>query len=428
MNAELDLTASEKIMMLLDGELPKSETGSLFYQIAQNDDLQDELHGHLKLKNLYIDKEPTPPEDLKRKLYAGIGLTSAGMIAGSSYIGQSTNYISTFFRHPLFITLASAISGAFITLFAVNQTNLGNFNSKSIDSPIVNSQIENKTNTVPLSTNEEITSKLEKRNNNLSNNQGQVPKQIYSKLIDNNGSEIQSSFNEFASLNINEIKVSKTNKTNDLVINKVEKLNENNNELNSKNIPTIVLEKPISSKDQIIVPNKLINKDKYKVDNTRFALTFRSFSAQNMSNFDVPANNPPAINNIAIGILYDSNENLSFGFEFGQENFLQEFKAINNQTEINLQQNRLAFWGGGVLTYKFSPVKNLAYMQPYGTIFLGGTNFGYITKQNLGLQYNISDKFAMVGGLEFTSLFSSYNNIWNNSHKYGATYGVILKF
>ncbi|MCX6147203.1 MAG: hypothetical protein NTW25_08130 [Candidatus Kapabacteria bacterium] len=126
--------------------------------------------------------------------------------------------------------------------------------------------------------------------------------------------------------------------------------------------------------------------------------------------------------------MYESNENLTFGFEFGQENFLQEFKAVNNQTEINIQQNRLAFWGGGVLTYKLSPVKDIAYMQPYGTLFLGGTNFGFITKQNLGLQYNISDKFAMIGGLEFTSLFSSYNNIWNQSHKYGATYGLILKF
>jgi hypothetical protein len=430
MNAELNLTASEKIMMLLDGELSKSDTGSLFYEIAQNDELQDELYGHLKLKNLYVDKVPAPPEDLKRRLYAGVGLTGAGMVAASSYIGESTNYVSTLFKSPVFMTVVSAISGALITLFAVNQYGSSNSKNNLDQSLVAKSKIESNLSSLPSNGTNKLNNEFEKSN-------ASYPKVINNEITSekpktkpnvNYGDDIQSSFNEFKNLSLDEFTI---NNSKDLVENKKDVIAGNNIQTDNKIIQQLEIpitsEKPKLTKDFIIEPNKSINKDKYKID-TRFALSFRSFSAQNLSNFDVVANNPPAINNIAIGILYESNENLTFGFEFGQENFLQEFKAVNNQTEINIQQNRLAFWGGGVLTYKLSPVKDIAYMQPYGTLFLGGTNFGFITKQNLGLQYNISDKFAMIGGLEFTSLFSSYNNIWNQSHKYGATYGVILKF
>ncbi len=439
MNTEYSLTASEKIMMLLDGELPKSETGTLFYQIAQNDELQDELFGHLKIKNLYIDKEPTPSEDMKRKLFAGIGITSVGMVAGSSYIGQSTNYIGSIFRSPMFLSIASALSGVFITLFAVNHSNQNlqnsNLNPKNF---IPNNKIESPVATKKINNNDKLSNEFKKINNKYpvaKSSEISSMKNI-SKSI-NNGNGIQNSFNEFSNFNINETKIDNKN---DLTLNNFDLKNENiieskNEILNNskienksyKEIP-LVQDKQNQMNEKFIEPNKLIDKDKYKYLDSRFALTFRSFSSQNIANYDVPATNPPAINNIAIGILYNTEENLAFGFEFGQENFLQEFKAISNLTEINLQQNRLAFWGGGVLNYKLSPVKSLAYMQPFGSLFLGGTNFGYITKQNVGLQYNISDKFSMVGSFEFTSLFSSYNNIWNRSHKYGASYGVIIKF
>ncbi|MCX6147202.1 MAG: hypothetical protein NTW25_08125 [Candidatus Kapabacteria bacterium] len=247
MNAELNLTASEKIMMLLDGELPKSDTGSLFYEIAQNDELQDELYGHLKLKNLYVDKVPAPPEDLKRRLYAGVGLTGAGMVAASSYIGESTNYVSTLLKSPVFMTVVSAISGALITLFAVNQ--YGSSNSKNnLDKSLVEkNKIESSLSSLPSNGTNKLNNEFEKSNasypkvinNEISSEKSKVKPNV------NNGDDIQSSFNEFKNLSLDEFTI---NNNKDLVEIKKEvnadKINQNDNKIIQQLEIPLASEKP----------------------------------------------------------------------------------------------------------------------------------------------------------------------------------------
>ena len=46
------LSASEQLTSFLDGELDSTETSSLFYELAQNPELQEEMKDLILIRNL----------------------------------------------------------------------------------------------------------------------------------------------------------------------------------------------------------------------------------------------------------------------------------------------------------------------------------------------------------------------------------------
>lgn len=420
MSLEFELTAAEKITMLLDGELSHTEVGDVFFSVAQDEKLQQDFISELQIRKLMKPAAVIPPDRLRMGIISTLGL--GGSLGFWANFGETSKLVAS---SKAFLMLLATFAGAAGTYFFMqneqNQTNFANQapaqnNVQSVSnangSNSAMSQLENQS-ANNLSTNRFNSGRNGSNRNNL-------PPVSRSTEIEP-AQETANKLPNVVTKNNNNKQEPKTEK-------QVEPIAQPTitNAMQNSPLPQTAPIQAINQNE--IIPNMNLVKSRYVNDDSRFMVTFRGFATQNSGNVNLAPESSPSINNVAIGTMYEFTKNFSAGFEFGQENFVQLFKATSANSEIDLIQNKLAFWGGVNMSYKMDKISSLANLQPYGSLFLGGTNFGYITRQSLGLNYEINSQFAMFTGLEYTSLFSSYNAIWSTSQKYGMTYGIQLKF
>lgn len=420
MSLEFELTAAEKITMLLDGELSHTEVGDVFFSVAQDEKLQQDFISELQIRKLMKPAAVIPPDRLRMGIISTLGL--GGSLGFWANFGETSKLVAS---SKAFLMLLATFAGAAGTYFFMqneqNQTNFANQapaqnNVQSVSnangSNSAMSQLENQS-ANNLSTNRFNSG----RNGSNRNNLPPVSRSTEIEPAQENANKLPN----VVTKNNNNKQEPKTEK-------QVEPIAQPTitNAMQNSPLPQTAPIQAINQNE--IIPNMNLVKSRYVNDDSRFMVTFRGFATQNSGNVNLAPESSPSINNVAIGTMYEFTKNFSAGFEFGQENFVQLFKATSANSEIDLIQNKLAFWGGVNMSYKMDKISSLANLQPYGSLFLGGTNFGYITRQSLGLNYEINSQFAMFTGLEYTSLFSSYNAIWSTSQKYGMTYGIQLKF
>lgn len=487
-----NLSPSEKLVAILDGELEKSEVGNFFQELYQNNDLQDEFFDMINLKNNFKQTLYAPPSNLKSNILKGAGLIAASTLTYQSIATNNANWFASLWTtigSKISIALISAVTSALIT-FGVTDY----FNSNNSNSNLTQNDKQNKTSTVIITDNENKVNSNEKlrsnqelstnefdSNFNINSNNSSNSNQKYTrKIIANKNIAQTSQFDGNSNLalanenskNTNSNKIYKNESFDKSIISdehiyssnslisgavpesryKVEYISKSNNENidinnnlnnsinndinndaqildNSNSINNISNNKNNNIKqNEIEIINEDINRSKYIDEQNKLSLHFRNFSAKGINNFTAPQMENPIINNIAAGLLYEINNNWLVGVELGQENFEQEFVAQNGDYKINVQQNYLAFWGGGTVRYRFvNPEKQLTNIQPYVNLFLGSTDRGPLVKPSLGTIYQISNDFSIFGALEYTVLYSKYNAIWYNSQKYGMTYGFIIK-
>lgn len=427
MSLEFELTSSEKITMLLDGELSQTEVGNVFFNVAQDEKLQQDFISELQIRKLMKPAAVIPPDNLRLGIISTLGIGTIGFWGN---FAETSKLIAS---SKVFLMLLATITGAAGTYLFMNnaqnelaktnsaQANLrssnssgNNFNDNQANNQSVNNFGANNFNANNASTNNANGNRNKFRKNNLPPVSKSTEIEQTQELISANSNPIVIAENSGNAKENSQIQVEPIAQT------------INTNAMQNSNLPISV---PIQTMNKNeIVPNLNLMKSRYTNNDSRFMATFRGFATQNSGNINLAPESSPSINNIAIGTMFEFTKNFSAGFEFGQENFVQQFKVTSANNEIDLIQNKLAFWGGVNLSYKLDKIQSLENLQPYGTLFIGGTNFGYITRQSLGLNYEINSQFAMFTGLEYTSLFSSYNAIWSSSQKYGMTYGIQLKF
>lgn len=422
MSLEFELTAAEKITMLLDGELSHSEVGNVFFSVAQDEKLQQDFISELQIRKLMKPAAVIPPDRLRMGIISTLGL--GGSLGFWANFGETSKLVASSKAFLMILATFAGAAGTFLYMKndmnnAQNQTNFANqapaqnnmqsvSNANGSNSAI--NQLENQ------SANN-FSGNSSNRNNSHRNNLPPVSR----------STEIEPAQEAANTLPI-AIAENNNNKPDNKTEKQVEPITQPTvtNAMQNSAMPQTATIQAMNQNE--IIPNMNLVKSRYVNDDSRFMVTFRGFATQNSGNVNLAPESSPSINNVAIGTMYEFTKNFSAGFEFGQENFVQQFKATSTNSEIDLIQNKLAFWGGVNMSYKMDKISSLANLQPYGSLFLGGTNFGYITRQSLGLNYEINSQFAMFTGLEYTSLFSSYNAIWSTSQKYGMTYGIQLKF
>lgn len=484
-----NLTPSEKLVAILDGELEKSEVGNFFQELYQNNDLQDEFFDMINLKNNFKQTLYIPPSNLKSNILKGAGLIAASTL---TYQTVATNNASWFVNlwtavgSKLSIAIISALTSALITFGVSDYLNTNNSNSNLTNSSsnkqsnymvTANKKVENEKSN--LSSNSQLASNENNRkennynfnNNNYNSNQKFTRKNIaLTSAFDGNSnlSSVNSNTNRNLNYQTNEEKslrlykndnldktiisdehiysnnslisgavpesrykveyISKSDNDNDKTILKENIDSQIQENISSQNTNNKLNTKSILNPNEFEIINEGSDRTKYIEEQNKLSLHFRNFSAKGINNFTAPQMENPIINNIAAGLLYEINNNWLVGVEFGQENFEQEFVAQNGYYKINVQQNYLAFWGGGAIRYRFvNPDAKLTNIQPYVNLFFGSTDRGPLVKPSLGTIYQISNDFSIFGALEYTVLYSKYTAVWYNSQKYGMTYGFIIK-
>ncbi|MBM2815669.1 MAG: hypothetical protein HW421_2431 [Ignavibacteria bacterium] len=401
---------SEQLSALLDGELSATESSPLFYELANNPELQEEMHQMLAMKKLFQGTSIIPPDNLKHRILLGAGL---GITAGS-VIPQST--ISSFFQnagqflqtHGFYMALSGVVTGLATTL-ALNWNALFNAPEKAT-APLIAQKTENfqtpeqqKPEVIIKYIEKKVFIPVEKKifvqvpaEANIASKEDNIPiepvqpafdKQLYlaSKPIGNK--------NYFA---------------NDFA----------NNGLGHMILPNTQIAPR--------VPNKAFRTQ--TEDKNKFSFTLRQFAAASIPTVDLKPISEPTLNNLALSLMYFINPNHAFGIEIGQENIEQQFTGMDGNKEITWTQNYLAFWTGGLYQFSFDPIENLGDIIPFTKIFLGGTRVGPYAKTSFGFRLPLSENVAIMSGLEYSYLYYQFQGKNFNTQKFGATYGLVIKF
>ncbi len=431
-----NFTSSEKLSILLDGELKREESGTLFYELANDSELQEEFHEMVDLKNMFKDTNLTPPTGLHSNIIAGTGL------AGESATRPAKS-ASGFLGSKVSLVLFSCLTGAFITFLLMNNFGSGIDNIAGANIPAAHQGAtirgySQKSSVQPVGSNINGSSSINNSNNSNNSNNNAInntinpdnkPARFASLPSDISDTEYnKSGIGRAANPPIGNPSSRPVSVVSDDIGTASEHLTSIGNSTGTKP-RMIVNHRDLSSNafNTVYVPMEELRQSRIHSDK-EWAIALRGFTSNTMSDIEIKPLYNPGLNNFSISLMRDLGDNFSFGLEFGQENFIQQFSGEFKGRVANVKQNYLAFWGGAAARYMLDPVDWLDGVQPYGRLFFGSTYLGPLMKEEVGLQYFISKDFAMFFGVELSHLAYFYKDKTFFSNKFGTSYGVIIKF
>ncbi|MFP4527249.1 MAG: hypothetical protein ACLFQX_01760 [Candidatus Kapaibacterium sp.] len=390
------LSSSEQLSALLDGELDVSEAGSLFFELAHNEDLQQEMQQHIQVRNMFKKSITPPPSDLKRNIFAGLGIAGASTAAASAKTpGAGSSFI---YGKPLLVAATSLLASAITALVMTFGSPEGDSESRFADhiAPADAVQPASFAMAMPTSAERSAENLINESNPAISERNFEAPAASQPEIAENH------KFNSSG-----------------------------NKDISRAQVPVYILQtRPQIMPTGYISPEPAVNAKGEDFVNLfeGVSLGVRGFSATSIPDFGVPSLHQPALNNLSLALGYDLTDNHAFGLEVGQENFQQKYSGTDTEGKFRIDQNYLAFWGGAYYQYSLDKSEALAGIQPFARVFVGATRIGPLQKNLVGLQYKYGKQFSIYGGLETTVLLYQYQGELYTSQKFGLTYGLNVHF
>lgn len=396
------LSASEKLTAFLDGELDASESGSLFYEIAQNPDLQEEMKDLVQIRNSFRNAQIAPPPEMKNKIMAGVGL--AVPIANAGRVAFGVMLMSFFKKNYVSIMLGIALLSIGYYSFRSNSNLTENVENNSY--PLISTEsitqdqsIRNKRETgVNNNTNINIppviadpTDKIVESNKKSSSNQS---------IINDENRKIENTFDE-----INSVKSTIHGNINPSQI-----ANYNNHSINLS--PDFT---SLNSGLKMNLGNILSN----------ISLQLRISNGKSYPNPEIAGNNA-FVNDFSISLMYGLNENNSLGIEFGRESFMMEFQGYEGDILYLYPQRYNAFNWGAFYQYRFNQLQIAESLTPFARIYFGGTNVGPMSRISIGTNYILTHNVSLNAGFDYTALLYSHLGNYFNTNKISWSIGLSL--
>lgn len=449
-----ELTPSEMLTLLLDGELSQEQEAVLFSHMAGDTELQSELRELLAIReSVRSDTEAfTPPVDTTSKLFDRLGYAPPASVgAGLQSASGSTPRWKSIFRNSAFIALI-AILAIMVSTFVIyeSQKNDASANNTA-DNMIDKKSADNKSDKKSANSSKNL------YEDDAQNNESASTPVSYSK---ENTYENQV-YNKNVAQNITNNSDNKQPRKSDFVKNN-QNINSNNNPLNiidedentsySENIPkpkyydniNINHNRPhyssafsnnfsdlsranFAQSDILLNPHKMnmsiSRTDKYRGNISLHLSGIYAISApENDMQF---TSGSPAFQNIVGGLFVNWNRNLSLGIEFGQEPFDQIY--LNDPTEqYNHSPN--VFWLGIFPRYDFHQI-SFKNVHPYVQVGVAGSELGPLVKGNVGMQFLFpGEHFGISASYGYSNLFYENKGVSYNTNKYGLMFGISYHF
>jgi hypothetical protein len=412
----MNMSPSEKLNMLLDGETSGIEPSEVFYELSNSPELQQEFLDIVKLKQLMNGTVEAPPENLRRGILAGIGLGGGGFwyyVQNSGVVASTAAFVAS----KVGVAIIALLFGAFSTVAIMNSFESSNNKGNR------GATIEQSSRPIAMSLDVPVVSSYSREN--------KAQDKVSSPAIKENG---------LASSNSNQLAT-----TNDRQVSKEQVLvtdsspfymafsDENasiapTQELafNQDNMITNLMDSERSG--FIVNPANRIGYFDNSDRQLLFCIQGKGISNNSLQKPDLSTTESPAINDIGISLMYLVTNNLEVGLEFGQEFLVKRVKSGSFSVEESILENQLTFWGGLKANYTFNELEILPKLRPTSSLLLGGTNRGWVTKASAGLIYDISDKLAVFGGPEWTTGLYTFDSKILSTHKWGFNYGLSLRF
>lgn len=422
------MTTSEKLHLLLDGELEGIDTAEVLNEVSNSPELTQEFVDLVKMKQMMSGASEAPPEHLRRTVMAGIGLGGSGLwyyLQNSGMVAASAAFISS----KVGAAIIAGMVGVFATFMVMDNNDKPSVNESALPTK-PNTQFNELASAMPIEMEVPVVSSISKNSSSFRTNSYQNS----SNYATNSGSTISTDsqivvdgVNDSENLfsNNNYYKVSKSDRElNTEQSLEILSVKNENITMNQELLPIVNDDRPsgfiVNPTNRIITPES----DQQML----FSLQGRGITNNSLQTADLSTTEAPAINDIGIALMYSVSDEFEIGLEFGQEFFVKKIKSNTFSNEETMLENQLSFWGGVRATYKFNELQIMDGFRPMTSVLLGGTNRGWVTKASAGLVYDISNKLSVFGGPEWTSGFYQFDSQLLSTHKWGFQYGLALKF
>ncbi|MGQ9818651.1 MAG: hypothetical protein ACUVQ1_01810 [Candidatus Kapaibacteriales bacterium] len=406
-----------------EGGLDPTEKEILFSELARNPHLREEFENEMKLINLAQRdfSQIQPPVESMNYVFASLGFkipNVAGNSAGASkipFFAKFQEFLANAIPYLAVSFLASGITLFLFWLFFYPST--ANVRIVS-EVPKINSTSETTT-----STNTDQKNTTQKFNPQVTDIA--VLERFFKRTIEEI-LKMQGYQNHIGNLASNSTLTSKFYTS----------------EIN----PTALINNNKTSDSRIIVssPKEFINNiadfnipafSSIQVTSTKFSqylknlnVSIRGFSLKSEPNTKVNYEQTGLLKDVGIGIGYDFSRYSTFGIEFGQEKFPQNFE-LNLYGELTYyRQNPILWWYGIYYHQKIPFLFQNETLNPYLHAFLGGTSVGPLLKGSIGLEFAPDRRVSLLLGWENSLLFYNVQNKIYKTKKNGLTYGVNVRF
>ncbi len=383
------MSSSEKLCALLDGELSPAESETLFYELASNPALQDEMKEHLSIRKMFGNAQLHPPTHLKAGIEQTAGLTASS--AGGALAG--------FFLNRGFIMAVTAMMSTLATVFIMSNYNTdhpGKDYFMASSDQIIDNEI-----TQPVDLSSIIPAAEEEIPivNSIANDMNENTSVSSTVENDDNNNSLN-----------NDIAYEEIPENREIVtpnINLLRPVNFSDNGEYNVNLTQLNMPAPV-----------------YENTDRNFEFQIRGFTARSMPEVDIAPLVDPVLNNFSFSLLGNLTDNLAVGVELGQENLNQVFYNDDKTVE----QNYMAFWWGVSGQYSFTDPEDNNRFYPLVRATLGGTRVGPIGRGLIGLKYDISSRFNLFAGIEGTVLVYNFDGRYFSTRKIGMSWGASVKF
>lgn len=406
-----------------EGGLEPAEKEILFTELARNPQLREAFEHEMKLINLAQRdySRIQPPAESMNYVFATLGFkipNAVGFKTGSSKIPIYGKLQEFFGKAIPYFTLSLLASGITLLLFWFF------FNPFS-----TNVQVANETPKIQATP--EITSTTNtniQRNTQPSYQQSidyavleRILNKALEKMFPPQGYESQTrSIDGNATAKLNSFTPELSAQTS-MAYNKIydSKLSEIPSKVIVKNIADINLPAFSSALEATTDLSQYLN---------NITVSVRGFSLESEPKAKVNYEQKGVFNDVGIGIGYNLGKYSTFGIEFGQEKFPQNFE-LNLYGELTYyRQNPLLWWYGVYYNQKIPFLFRNETLNPFLQAFLGGTSIGALLRGIIGLQYEPDRRVALFLGWENSLLFYNVQNKIYKTRKNGLTYGVNVRF
>jgi hypothetical protein len=420
------MNSSEQLVAFLDGELSQEESTNLFYELAQNSELQDEMRQYVQLRNSLRNSKVIAPPHLKENILKSTGLKEGPFSGLIDMSGRASAMLIALFynRISLSVMVITMLSLGYI--FYINNSGI-TIEEKAGQMKPENTLAKSK---IPVSESYEIGSFDENNREIASNNLDMNGKSNAGNSNKNNKvaklSGISSRNSNFINSNISD---NSTNSMTDLAVSNLDDnidVNQNYSKVDfseyNNNFEMFDFKNGISKRKHFTAESMTWS---HIMENT--SIYFRKFMANSYPNFNLGNESNPLINDIVFGIRYNLNPNHSVGIALGFENFRMTFDKEIDGIVYGYNQVWNGQWLALSYQYTMDEIGNSGFSPEFNAL-IGSTIVGPIMKGGVGANYSITESFYLNAGIELGMLLYNENQAgiggkWFNTNKIGYSIG-----
>ncbi|GEM_PF-3095252 len=408
-------SASEKLSMLLDGELSSSQEVSLFSELSINDELRSEMRDMLSIKNaVHSDSEAfVPPLAATAAVFTKAGFA----LPGAYYIGLKTLLL----KYSWIPLLVAALTG--FTTFSIMK------NNHNMELAKLKADMGKMKNTV-LASQSKI-NRLTAENSKLRfavTKKSEIREIVrYIKVPAVSAQELSSANN--ANSTVSNSSIIQNNNNDDMAMLSISHSFNSNN--STAAVPNDNLHLQRGNRFSIITNNSgySLMPNRVNTGANEYSLRFGGLSGLTFPLVNIDS--PDEFANITMGLYFLAPyKDVYIGIESGREPFSQQFNNLDPDGHKYLYEQRPNIWWGGasIITEFGKNINILSGARPYSKIFLGASELGPLGKISAGFNWKSSWGLGAFLGLEGTLLAYQNQGVWYTSQKIGLVYGMSIQF